>query len=200
MTTISSKLVKSARKDLSDLHFRKLVFHRCNHYPEDVVVTTKGKHLDDKLERLIDTNDLLSVSFLEEGAKVSKSIGRISTSNSWGTGFLIGPNILMTNNHVLKNAQIAKNSFVEFNYELGVDNLPKTTESFVLDPDSIFITYPGLDFTIVGVIGNPGEKYGWIPLLRDPFRITRHERVYIVQHPKGRRKEIGTHSGRGDRP
>ncbi len=196
ITPKTPKLIKTARNDLSDQYFRKLVYYRCSHYPDEVVPTPKGKHLDDKLERLIDTNDLLPASFLEEGTKVARAIGRITTKTSWGTGVLIAPNILMTNNHVLDKHETSRGAFVELNYELGIDNLPKTTESFTLDPDSIFVTYSGLDFTIVGVSGNPGEKFGWIPLLRSPFTITRHERVYIIQHPSGRRKEIGIHDNR----
>jgi len=194
-----SKLTKNAKSDLSDDHFRKLVYYRCSRYPESVKPTPKSEHLDTKLERLIEINDLLPVSFLEEGYKKARTIGRISTKTSLGTGFLIAPNIIMTNNHVLKNRQEANGSFIEFNYELNVNGLPKNVESYPLDPDSLFITYPGLDFTIVAVSGKPGDKLGWIPLLRNQFTITRHERIYIVQHPKGRRKEIGIHDNKTSR-
>lgn len=190
------KLIESAKKNLSTEDFSQLVYSRCTKYPDEVVPTPEGKHLDEKLERLINTNDFLPASFLNEGAKKANAIGRISTKTSLGTGFLIAPNIIMTNNHVLKSKDVARESFIEFNFETGVDGMPLTSESFSLDPDSIFITHPGLDFTVVRTIGNPGEKYGWTPLLRDPYTITRHERVYIIQHPEGRRKEIGIHDNK----
>jgi len=193
------KLIKTAKNDLSDDHFRKLVYHRCLKYPDFVEPTPKGKHLDDKLERIVNTNDLLPVSFLEKGQKKARMVGRITTKNSIGTGFLIAPNIIMTNNHVLRNRDDAINSFIEFNYELDVDGHPKNTEVYSFDPDSLFITFPGLDFTIISVAGNPGNVLGWIPLLRNPLTITRHERIYIVQHPGGRRKEIGIHDNKTSR-
>lgn len=194
-----AKLTKNAKKELTNDHFRKLVYYRCSRYPDFVKPTPNGKHLDTKLERLIQTNDLLPISFLEEGYKKAGPIGRISTQTSFGTGFLIASNIIMTNNHVLKNRKEASNSFIEFNYELNVNGFPKNVESYSLDPDSLFITYPGLDFTIVAVSGKPGDKLGWIPLLRNSFTISRHERIYIVQHPKGRRKEIGIHDNKTSR-
>jgi len=193
------KLIKNAKNDLTKDHFRKLVYYRCNKYPDEVVATPLAEHLDEKLERLINSNDLLPVSFLEEGAKKAQPIGKITAGPYLGTGFLIAPDIIMTNNHVIKSEQEAQNAFIEFNYELGVDAIPKNSESFTLKPDSIFITYPSLDFTIVRIEGKPGEKFGWIPLLRDPFTITRHERVYVIQHPRGRRKEIGIHDNRTTR-
>ncbi|MDH3677616.1 MAG: trypsin-like peptidase domain-containing protein [Nitrosopumilus sp.] len=190
------KLTKNARKELTDDHFRKLVYYRCSKYPDEIVPTPKAEHIDEKLERLIGSNDLLPISFLEEGTKKAPSIGKITAGRYVGTGFLIGPDIIMTNNHVIKSKQDAQNAIIEFNYELGVDTQPKNSESFTLKPDSIFITNSRLDFTIVRVEGKPGEKFGWIPILRNPFTITRHERVYIIQHPKGRRKEIGIHDNR----
>ena len=190
------KLTKNAKNDLTADHFRKLVYYRCSKYSEDVVPTPAAEHLDEKLERLIDSNDLLPVSFLENGAKKAHCICKITSGPYVGTGFLIAPDIIMTNNHVVKSAEEAKNAFIEFNYELGIDSMPKTSESFPLMPDSIFITNPDLDFSIIQVNGNPGEKFGWTPLLLDPFTITRHERVYVVQHPRGRRKEIGIHDNR----
>ena len=191
------KLIKDATKDLSNDHFRKLVYYRCNKY-SDVVPTPKGQ-LDSQLERLIGTNDLLPVSFLDEGRKKVQAIGKITSRPYVGTGFLIAPDIVMTNNHVIKTKKEAQQAFIEFNYELRVDGLPKNSESFTFKPDSIFITNPRLDFTIIRVEGRPGDKFGWIPLLRDPFTITRHERVYIVQHPSGRRKEIGIHDNKTTR-
>ena len=193
------KLIKNARNDLTDDHFRKLVYYRCMKYPDYVKPTPKEKHLDNKLERIVNTNDLLPVSFLEKGYEKAKMVGRITTKNSLGTGFLIAPNIIMTNHHVLRNRDESTDSFIEFNYELDVDGHPKNSEFFSLDPNSLFITFPGLDFTIVAVTGNPGNVLGWIPLLRDPLTITRHERIYIVQHPNGRRKEIGIHDNKTSR-
>ena len=190
-------LIDSAKEDLSDIQFRRLVHYRCSKYPEQIVATPEEEKMDGKLEAYIGKNDLLPAAFLSEGVKKAQSVGKITVRFSdhyeIGTGFLIGPNYIMTNNHVLKDADSAKRAFIEMNYEIGVDGLPLTSQSFALAPDLLFITNPQLDFTIVATAGTPGEKYGWIPLLRNPYTITRYERVYIIQHPEGFRKQIGIH-------
>lgn len=193
-----SKLIESADKDLPDFDFQRLVRTRCSRY--QVEPTLKAKHIDTKLEAFIGENDLLPVSFLHEGAEIAKAVGKITfverSMEGFGTGFLIGPDMIMTNNHVISNHEVASKAFIEFNYEFDENGNPLQEARYSLDPDRLFITEEGLDFSIVGVRGRPGDQFGWIPLLKDPLVITRHERVYIIQHPQGRRKEVGIHDNK----
>ena len=69
----------------------------------------------------------------------------------FGTGFLIAPNLLMTNNHVLPSKQVAAVSFVELNYQLDVAGNKTTPDAYELDPDACYVTNVKLDFTVVGV-------------------------------------------------
>ena len=56
-----------------------------------------------QLERIINGNDLVSINYLERGLAASRAVCRIQLRNSagnvvgYGTGFLIGPGVLMTN-------------------------------------------------------------------------------------------------------
>ena len=59
-----------------------------------------------------------------------------------------------------------------------------------LTPDRFFITNSDLDYTIVACDGAPIAGVDAIPLLRSPSTVTRGERVNIIQHPRGRPKEI----------
>lgn len=56
-------------------------------------------------ERVISGDDTLDVNYMQNGANASKPVCRITIRSSdgeegYGTGFLIAPQILITNNHV----------------------------------------------------------------------------------------------------
>ena len=73
------------------------------------------------IERIIEENDLISSRFLPIGGSVSRAVGRITLRQhgrtlGYGTGFLISPELLLTNHHVLETAEIAADSFVEFDF------------------------------------------------------------------------------------
>lgn len=153
-------------------------------------------------ERIINQNDLLPINFFYKGVKLSKSVGRINiiaangNEEGYGTGFMVGRNLLMTNNHVLENKELAKNSIVEFEYELDENNVVKSAVAFQLDPSKLFFTSVSLDFTLVYVKesaisgGKSIEEYPPIPLIVQVGKITTESSVSIIQHPKGQRKSI----------
>jgi endonuclease G len=91
---------------------------------------------------------------------------------------------------VFRSAEWAKGESVVFNYEeddKGV--ILPNYESFKLLPDSFFYANEDLDYAIVRVENNPGEKYGFIDISK-PGRKTLDTRVNIVQHPKAGPKKI----------
>ena len=153
-------------------------------------------------ERVINQNDLLPINFFYKGVKLSKSVGRINIiaangdEEGYGTGFMVGRNLLMTNNHVLEHPEMAQNSIVEFEYELDENNVVKSAVAFQLDPSKLFFTSTDLDFTLVYVKetsisgGKSIEEYPPIPLIVHVGKITTESSVSIIQHPKGQRKSI----------
>lgn len=66
-----------------------------------------------------DTIDFVDVSFLERGMLASRAVCRIVMRNGQGigTGFLISPNLLLTNNHVIGSPAAAQGLFAEFDFE-----------------------------------------------------------------------------------
>lgn len=90
------------------------------------------------LERLMGRNDLTSVTFLEGGYLAARSIGRIALrvpgGVRHGTGFMVAPSLLMTNNHVLRTADEASRAMIEFNCQAGPDERPLTPVVFALEP------------------------------------------------------------------
>ena len=77
------------------------------------------------LERVLGNNDLISVTFLESAVRAAKTVARIRIRSGqrtvgYGTGSLVAPNVLMTNNHVLGSPAEAATSLAEFNYQDGI--------------------------------------------------------------------------------
>lgn len=152
-----------------------------------------------------DTSDFLPYSFLEEGMRKGKSVGRVVVRMDRGNGpevlghgtsFLVAPSILMTNAHVLPTPESALHSQVQFNYELDMRGNELDAERYALDPDYLFVSspYEQLDFTLVGVKdknGNSaGDRWGTVRLDRDPSKVMINEHINLIEHPAGRRKEV----------
>lgn len=148
------------------------------------------------LERIIGKSDLVGISYLELGLLAARPVCRIQIVNplgrpeGYGTGFLVGPNLLLTNNHVLNSAELARKSFAEFEFEQDISGRRKTSKSFDLQPDEVFVTDPELDFTLVSVapLATEGTKltdYGLLSLVEDTGKVLIGEYVSIIQHPEG---------------
>ncbi|MET0741644.1 MAG: serine protease [Candidatus Nanopelagicales bacterium] len=151
------------------------------------------------LERIIGGDELLSSTYLTRGAQAMKAVGRVVIGNSegYGTGFLVAPRVLMTNNHVLKTAADARKSSVQFNYEERPDGSVRP-RTFKLAPDQLFITSAPLDYSVVAIDGpkDPGTSQGVLPLIGAAGKALLGEWLNIVQHPEGQTKRIAIRQNR----
>ena len=150
---------------------------------------------DSRLERVILEENFLSVNFLYKGARLAHSVCRIEMKASgrwlaWGTGFLIAPNLVMTNHHVFEEAAWAENARLLFADELDIDDNPIGYTKVHLKSQKLFTADANLDFAVCMVEGNPAEDFGFIKLDGSFSKVSRHDRVNIIQHPNGRRKEV----------
>lgn len=154
-------------------------------------------------ERIIGASDLLSINFLDRGRRAADAVCRIKLpvegGESYGTGFLIGPRLLITNNHVLFSPAEAAQAEAEFHYEHDIDGVLRPGVRFNLDPVQLFYTSTELDITLVAVAamsdsGVPIERYGWLPLLPLSGKSVDGEWVSIIQHPGGMTKQIAIHA------
>lgn len=164
------------------------------------VTTVVGTTDINALERIINQNDLMSVSFLEAGLLVSRSVGHICfRSNtgriSLGTGFMVSPRLLLTNNHVLPDVGQAAICQIEFNYQNGIDTQPLPSVVFDLQPNVFFLTDEDLDYSLVAVAerainGDALSSFGCLPLIEEEGKILKGEYASIIQHPNGEPKQL----------
>lgn len=149
------------------------------------------------LERVLDTNDLIGLRFFSQGLRVAQAVGRVhigggsGAREGFGTGFLVAPRLLLTNHHVLADAEQARQSKVEFNFQEEASGELQTTQCFALAPQEFFLTDQELDYSLVAVVDDGGlDAYGWLPLIEDSGKVLVGEKVNIIQHPNGEPKQL----------
>ncbi|HKY17979.1 MAG TPA: trypsin-like peptidase domain-containing protein [Rhizomicrobium sp.] len=160
-----------------------------------------GLREPDGLERIMGSNDLMGIAFLERGLDVSRTVARIwvdfkaGSPEGYGTGFLISPRLLMTNHHVLNSAADAANSKAEFNYQLGPDGAACPPSLFALDPGAFFLTNAELDYSVVAVAVNAADgrllsDFGFNPMLEEQGKAILGQWLNVIQHPSGGYKQL----------
>ncbi|MCW3465670.1 S8 family serine peptidase [Chitinophaga nivalis] len=159
------------------------------------------------LERITGTVDFHDKYILDKLAELSCGVCRLLKCGApVGTGFLVTPDILLTNHHVIESAADAIDMVAEFNYELDcTTRLLKKSAVFRLDAAKFFLTSSlkvskqtlntGLDFTLIGVTvtGTSGEALSQFPPIRmdgNMGKIIKGESCIIVQHPNGLPKKV----------
>ncbi|MDH6612664.1 endonuclease G [Streptomyces sp. SAI-208] len=152
-------------------------------------------------ERILGVSkELQAWSFLPRGSRAARTVARISIRENGrelplGTGFLVSPSLLMTNHHVLTDADACRQCFVEFDAQVTVDNTPQAPTRLELAPDTFFAADERLDFALVFVAPGPdgrppGETFGWNRLSIQTGKLVIGEPVNVIGHPMGRLKEI----------
>ena len=117
-------------------------------------------------------------------------------SQGFGTGFLISPRVLITNNHVLPDPTVAARARAQFRYELDLADTELPPINYRLLPNELFHTRQDLDYTVVAVEAvsqenaTPLSDFGCLPLVEATGKISEGEWLTVIQHPDGARKRI----------
>jgi endonuclease G len=144
------------------------------------------------------TLDFLGVSFLSRGRKAADAVARIIFRNGTpqGSGFLVAPGVLLTNQHVIANARAAGGMVAQFDYEADDVGQERETTEFDFDTQ-LFVSDPQqrLDYALVALgrrVKGPRtlETLPFLPLSASGNKHMLGEVANIVQHPKGRLKEL----------
>ena len=153
-----------------------------------------------QLERVLKGNDLTDVSYLARGLQCARSVCRIEIRSGgrrigYGTGFLVAPGVVMTNQHVLSSRDEAAGSLAQFGYERNLRGDDPVPISFriLATPEPIILKE--LDFALAAVEpasadGRRLEEFGWLRLSPQPAKGLIGEYLTIIQHPGGEPKQI----------
>ena len=142
-----------------------------------------------KLEKLLGSkSNLLTVDWLEKARTAANAVCRVVSGDDVGTGFLTKDGYVFTNNHVIRSAEAAKTTRLEFNYEVG-----KTVTSYQVDASDFKSSPPNeYDFARVKVIDRadaPLSTWGFVEFETEALPLT-GEDVTIIQHPLGAVKKF----------
>ncbi len=134
----------------------------------------------------------LDVVFLEKGAKVARAVCRVEKAYNFplGTGFLIGPDLVLTNHHVLPTDEKAEAALVRFGYRVDHSGQLKQGEVYQVSHVVRRSSIEALDYVVLKLKKAPGEN-AEIGYLR-PVAGTLQEggSLYIIQHPLGSPQKI----------
>ncbi|ANN78375.1 DNA/RNA non-specific endonuclease [Bordetella flabilis] len=147
------------------------------------------------------TNDFQPAAFLSEGAASRRAVARVVLQTPRlsvsGTGFLISPELFMTNQHVIGDAVAAAQATVVFDDELDERGHPRPRTIFRLAPErcALFSDEKDLDYALIAVGERVQgeavlEELGYCPISFTPDRHRKGMNVNIIQHPEGMPKTI----------
>jgi hypothetical protein len=120
-----------------------------------------------------------------EAQRYASAVGRLrfmtARAQAFCSGFLVGADLFMTNNHCIATPVRAASAFVE----LGYDGYSTAVSSHRVS--NLEVTDRDLDVTVLRLATQPAASWGRLTLGQRPSR----ERLplVIVQHPAGRPKE-----------
>jgi V8-like Glu-specific endopeptidase len=160
----------------------------------------EGRSPDYRPEAVIRERDFLPVWFLRAGFERSRAVAHLEFAHGEhtliGTGFMVSPNLLLTNHHVFPRLELARDARVIFDYEDDEQGRRLRPSVFLAQPDRFYLANERLDFALIAVDHSPGARWGTIQLRHSPADLTAGARVCIVQHPLGRRKEVVVNGNR----
>jgi V8-like Glu-specific endopeptidase len=149
------------------------------------------------LEKVLSAHDdLISVRFLQRGAEVTRAVCRVETFDeagehlAFGSGFLVAPGVLLTNNHLLPSEASARTCELQFGYDAaGMDYVV-----FKAATQALFTTSEELDYTLVAVAERSSDDavdiVAFDPVALSPKMPRLGQEMNIVQHPGGEPKQI----------
>jgi endonuclease G, mitochondrial len=146
-------------------------------------------------ERIIGSNDMRDINYLEVAVAVARAVCRIRIGAGAGSGVLVGPRLIMTNNHVLRSIDDAMSAEAQFDYQENVSGDLLPVQAYRLDPNLFFFTDKTLDFTIVGIAetsakGQSISHYPWLKFIPTIGKVEKGDPLNIIQHPRGGLKQI----------
>lgn len=173
-----------------------------------MLAATARENVGDAFERYIGENDLLPINYLLSGYLQARAVGRIryfdknAGKTASATGFLVSPDLMLTNHHVFPVANLAsfqvfaEDAVIEFGYEFDIEGRRADPVIYDLDPATFLHTFEDLDLALVAV--RPTDRSGMRQLKEQGYLVLNGllgkaglgDYATIIQHPDGREKQI----------
>jgi V8-like Glu-specific endopeptidase len=170
-------------------------------------------------EIVIGQDERLPVHFLERGLEASRSVAKVlvtrvlngvrqrgNASLVSGTGWLVAPDLLLTNHHVVeaRDPGEAPASDADFRAQAGIASVwfgyddreaeHRDYEGWELVHASWALDYALLRFTSAGDGGTPLSVWGHLSVVPTTSELAKGDRLNIIQHPQGGPKRIAIRS------
>lgn len=173
-----------------------------------VFESTAFRELRVAVERKIGaTLDFADLPPDDQALKAGRPVVRLVTIGDPGilpegfaTGFLVAPDLILTNHHVFRTADEAHGVGAQFLYERTHSGV-RQGAIFALEPERFFVNHKGLDYAVVavsnkGLAGEPLSQFQFLPLIAVKGKILKGDPVNIIQHPEGGPKQYATVNNR----
>lgn len=124
--------------------------------------------------------------------KLSERIGAVFLNGrAICSGSLVGPDLFLTNEHCAFSGgkQIPLSKYL-FSFDYYVDDLKQVSGKPLFRATELVAYNAQLDYALFRLDQPIGEKLGWLALERNDKATMRANSVRIIQHPKGRSKEV----------
>lgn len=155
------------------------------------------------LEGIVDEDDSLWTHFLAAGLRAASAVALVARTpqgavmEPLGTGVLISPGLLMTNHHVLPDAEAARGASALFDYGHDENGGPRAEHAVALDAGAGYFSDEDLDFAVVALTAlTPLGPRRPVPLIAEPGKILLGERVNVIGHAKGERARVSIRANR----
>jgi V8-like Glu-specific endopeptidase len=142
------------------------------------------------LEKIIGQNALRPIAFLARGLEVARAVAYVSLPDlaGSGTGFLVAPDLLLTNFHVLPDRATAERSVFRFNFQTDWNGASQPVDEYRAKPNGLYCNHKELDYALVELDRAAGATWGTIPM--KPGAIAKDGGINIIQHAGGQYKQI----------
>ncbi len=123
------------------------------------------------------------VDIRDLSSPVARLVIMMPGGGAYCTGFLLTKDLLLTNQHCIKNNDEARSTIAEFKYE-NPNPHPGQYRAQKLEAVD-----EGLDYALVRMAGLPGGKFKQASIISEP-NLADHAELFVIQHPEGKPKMV----------
>lgn len=165
---------------------------------------TPASYDQQSLERLVKTSSkfLDVMSWRKKLEEIERQVCRVELPGASGTGFLVAPNVVMTNYHVVEaviNGECpASHVNLRFDYKTFADDRVASGNITQLHANHPIIIASGydnvsadqLDFALLQTQNIPGANRGFVSVPDRAYSFQDHPAIFIAQHPNGQAMKL----------